>query len=159
MKRKTSAKVTPSRRKAAHSKGVRLLFVGGTRTGKTIAARALANGLGLDLYQLDLSAVTGKYISDTEKNLRRVFEEVEASGTVLLLDEADALFGKRTTVRDAHDRYRHVEMDCLLRRIEKFYGIAILSAASRKNFDAAFLRRFDFIIPISRGKPAGRRSP
>src|SRR4051812_11404633 len=106
-----------------------------------VAANANARGLGLDLYRVDLSAVVSKFIGDTEKNLKRIFEEAEASGSVLLFDEADALFGKRTDVKDAHDRFANLEAAYLLQRIEQFRGLVILATRSQRPLPAALRRR------------------
>ena len=107
------------------------LFAGESGTGKTLAAEVLANELGLDLYRIDLAAIVSKYIGETEKNLRRVFDAAEASGAVLLFDEADALFGKRGEVKDAHDRYANLEVAYLLQRMESYRGLAILTTNLR----------------------------
>jgi hypothetical protein len=126
--------------------GIAALFCGPSGTGKTMAAEVLANDLRLDLYRIDLSGVVSKYIGETEKNLRRVFDAAERSGAILLFDEADALFGKRSEVRDSHDRYANVEISYLLQRMEAYRGLAILTTNLRDAIDAAFLRRFRFVI-------------
>ncbi len=126
--------------------GVAALFAGQSGTGKTTAAEALASDLDLDLYRVDLSALMSKYIGETEKNLRRVFDAAEAGGCVLLFDEADALFGKRSEVRDSHDRYANLEVSYLLQRIETFRGLAILTTNLKGALDGAFLRRLRFVI-------------
>jgi vesicle-fusing ATPase len=126
--------------------GVTALFTGESGTGKTMAAEVLAEDLGLDLYRIDLSAVVSKYIGETEKNLRAVFEAAEGSGAVLLFDEADALFGKRGEVRDAHDRYANLEIAYLLQRMECYRGLAVLTTNLRSNVDRAFLRRLRFVV-------------
>ena len=126
--------------------GTAAVFAGPSGTGKTMAAEALANALGLDLYRIDLSAVVSKYIGETEENLRKVFDAAEAGGTVLLFDEADALFGKRTEVKDSHDRHANIEVSYLLQRMEAYAGLAILTTNMRKAIDDAFLRRVQFII-------------
>jgi ATPase family associated with various cellular activities (AAA) len=126
--------------------GISALFAGASGTGKTMAAEVLANDLQLDLYRIDLSQVVSKYIGETEKNLRRVFEAAEEGGAVLLFDEADALFGKRTEVRDSHDRYANIEVSYLLQRMETYRGLAILTTNMKSVLDAAFLRRIRFIV-------------
>jgi len=126
--------------------GVTALFAGESGTGKTLAAEVLARELGLDLYRIDLAATVSKYIGETEKNLRRVFDAAEASGAVLLFDEADALFGKRGEVKDGHDRYANLEVAYLLQRMESYRGLAILTTNLRSNVDRAFLRRLRFVV-------------
>ncbi|HEV8250452.1 MAG TPA: ATP-binding protein [Gaiellaceae bacterium] len=126
--------------------GVTALFAGESGTGKTLAAEVLAADLGLDLYRIDLAGTVSKYIGETEKNLRRVFDAAEASGAVLLFDEADALFGKRGEVRDGHDRYANLEVAYLLQRMESYRGLAILTTNLRSNLDRAFLRRLRFVV-------------
>jgi SpoVK/Ycf46/Vps4 family AAA+-type ATPase len=126
--------------------GLAVLFCGPPGTGKTMAAEALASDLGLDLYRIDLSQVVNKYIGETEKNLRRVFDAAEASDCILFFDEADALFGKRTEVKDAHDRFANIEISYLLERMERFKGLAILATNRRKDVDEAFLRRLRYVV-------------
>ena len=126
--------------------GVTALFAGESGTGKTLAAEVLARDLGLDLYRIDLAGTVSKYIGETEKNLRRVFDAAEASGAVLLFDEADALFGKRGEVKDSHDRYANLEVAYLLQRMESYRGLAILTTNLRSNLDRAFLRRLRFVV-------------
>jgi hypothetical protein len=126
--------------------GLACLFSGQPGTGKTFAAQCIANELGLNLYRIDLSQVVSKYIGETEKALAQVFDEAEAGHGVLLFDEADALFGKRTEVKDAHDRYANVEVGYLLQRMESFSGIAILTTNLKGNIDAAFTRRLRFVL-------------
>jgi SpoVK/Ycf46/Vps4 family AAA+-type ATPase len=126
--------------------GVTALFAGGSGTGKTLAAEVLANELGLDLFVIDLSQVVNKYIGETEKNLRRVFDAAERGGAVLLFDEADALFGKRSEVKDSHDRYANIEVSYLLMRMEAYRGLAILTSNMKKSMDSAFLRRLRFVV-------------
>lgn len=126
--------------------GVSALFSGVSGTGKTMAAEVLANALRLDLYRIDLSAVVSKYIGETEKNLRRVFDAAEEGGAILLFDEADALFGKRSEVKDSHDRYANIEVSYLLQRMEAYRGLAILTTNLKSALDQAFLRRLRFII-------------
>jgi hypothetical protein len=126
--------------------GISALFCGPTGTGKTLAAEVLANELRLDLYRIDLSQIVSKYIGETEKSLRRVFDAAEHSGAVLLFDEADALFGKRSEVHDSHDRYANIEVSYLLQRMESYRGLAVLTTNRRGALDAAFLRRLRFVV-------------
>ncbi|MEI2579945.1 ATP-binding protein [Scytonema sp. PRP1] len=126
--------------------GISALFVGASGTGKTMAAEVLAHELRLDLYRIDLSQVVSKYIGETEKNLRRVFDAAEAGGAILLFDEADALFGKRSEVKDSHDRYANIEVSYLLQRMEAYRGLAILTTNMKNAIDTAFLRRIRFIV-------------
>ncbi len=126
--------------------GVSALFAGESGTGKTLAAEVLANKFGLDLYRIDLSQVVSKYIGETEKNLERIFRAAEGGGVVLLFDEADALFGKRTDVKDSHDRHANVEVSFLLQRMEAYQGLAILTTNLKDSLDRAFLRRLRFIV-------------
>jgi ATP-dependent 26S proteasome regulatory subunit len=132
--------------KLSLGKGLNVLFVGPSGTGKTMAAEIIAGDLGLDLYKIDLAAVVSKYIGETEKNLSRIFSEAESSNAILFFDEADALFGKRSEVRDAHDRYANVEISYLLQRMEEYEGIVILATNLRKNMDDAFVRRMHFTV-------------
>jgi hypothetical protein len=134
---------------AAHGSrglGISALFAGASGTGKTLAAEVLAHELHLDLYRIDLSSVVSKYIGETEKNLRRVFDAAEEGGAILLFDEADALFGKRSEVKDSHDRYANIEVSYLLQRMEVYRGLAILTTNLRSALDTAFLRRIRFIV-------------
>ena len=117
----------------------------------------LANDLKLDLYRIDLSAVVSKYIGETEKNLREVFDAAECGGAILLFDEADALFGKRSEVKDSHDRYANIEVDYLLQRMEAFGGLAILATNMKSALDPAFVRRLRFIVTFPYPGPAERR--
>ncbi|MBC2900132.1 ATP-binding protein [Streptomyces cupreus] len=126
--------------------GVTALFAGGSGTGKTLAAEVMAKELGLDLFVIDLSQVVSKYIGETEKNLRRVFDAAERGGALLLFDEADALFGKRSEVKDSHDRYANLEVSYLLMRMEAYRGLAILTTNMKKALDTAFLRRIRFVV-------------
>ena len=126
--------------------GLSALFSGPSGTGKTLAAEILANEMRLDLFRIDLSAVVSKYIGETEKNLRRVFDAAEEGGAVLLFDEADALFGKRSEVKDSHDRYANVEISYLLQRMEAYRGLAILTTNMKEALDPAFLRRLRFVV-------------
>jgi hypothetical protein len=127
-------------------KGTTALFSGPSGTGKTMAAEVIAGALGLDLYKVDLSGVVSKWIGETEKNLDRVFRSTESGGGVVFFDEADALFGKRSEVRDSHDRYANVEISYLLQRMEEYEGVAILATNLRANLDDAFLRRLSFVV-------------
>jgi len=126
--------------------GIAALFAGPSGTGKTLAAEVLAGALALDLYRVDLSQVVSKYIGETEKNLRRIFDAAEAGGAVLLFDEADALFGKRSEVKDSHDRYANIEVSYLLQRMETYRGLAILTTNLKSALDTAFLRRLRFVV-------------
>jgi hypothetical protein len=126
--------------------GVTALFAGGSGTGKTLAAEVMARELGLDLFVVDLSQVVSKYIGETEKNLRRVFDAAERGGALLLFDEADALFGKRSEVKDSHDRYANLEVSYLLMRMEAYRGLAILTTNMKQALDTAFLRRIRFVV-------------
>ncbi|MFI9173362.1 ATP-binding protein [Streptomyces lincolnensis] len=126
--------------------GVTAMFAGGSGTGKTLAAEVMAKELGLDLFVIDLSQVVSKYIGETEKNLRRVFDAAERGGALLLFDEADALFGKRSEVKDSHDRYANLEVSYLLMRMEAYRGLAILTTNMKKALDTAFLRRIRFVV-------------
>jgi hypothetical protein len=126
--------------------GISALFAGASGTGKTMAAEVLANELRLDLYRIDLSQVVSKYIGQTEKNLRRVFNAAEEGGAILLFDEADALFGKRSEVRDSHDRYANIEVSYLLQRMEAYRGLAILTTNMKDALDTAFMRRIRFVV-------------
>jgi len=126
--------------------GIAVLFSGVPGTGKTMAAEALATELSLPMYRIDLSQVVNKYIGETEKNLKRVFDAAELSDCILFFDEAYALFGKRTEVRDAHDRFANIEVSYLLERMERFKGLAILATNRRKDIDEAFLRRLRYVV-------------
>jgi hypothetical protein len=126
--------------------GITALFAGESGTGKTLAAEVLANELRLNLYRIDLSAVVSKYIGETEKNLRRLFDAAEDGGAILFFDEADALFGKRSEVKDSHDRYANIEVNYLLQRMEAYRGLAILATNMRSALDIAFTRRLRFIV-------------
>ncbi|WP_188307686.1 ATP-binding protein, partial [Streptomyces sp. CBMA123] len=125
--------------------GVIALFAGESGTGKTMSAEVVAAELGMELYVVDLSTVVDKYVGETEKNLERIFTEAAQVNGVLLFDEADALFGKRSQVKDAHDRHANVETAYLLQRMESFAGIALLTTNLRANLDEAFTRRLDVI--------------
>ena len=132
--------------KMNRGKGISALFSGPSGTGKTMAAEVLAGYLDLDLYRIDLAGVVSKYIGETEKNLRRLFDAAEESGAILFFDEADALFGKRSEVRDSHDRYANIEINYLLQRMEEYRGLAILATNRKSLLDSAFLRRLRFLV-------------
>ena len=133
-------------RKLSLGKGLNALFTGPSGTGKTMAAEVVARDLGLDLYKIDLSSIISKYIGETEKNLERIFKEAEQSNAMLFFDEADALFGKRSEVKDSHDRYANIEVSYLLQKMEEHEGIAILASNLGCNIDDAFMRRMNFLI-------------
>jgi SpoVK/Ycf46/Vps4 family AAA+-type ATPase len=133
-------------RKVVRGKGLNVLFAGPSGTGKTMAAEIMANELGIDLYKIDLSAIVSKYIGETEKNLDRIFKEGQTANAILFFDEADALFGKRSEVRDSHDRYANIEIAYLLQKMEDYDGVVILATNLRKNLDEAFARRMHFTV-------------
>ncbi len=133
-------------KKLSLGKGLNVLFSGPPGTGKTMAAEILANEVKLDLYKIDLSSVVSKYIGETEKNLKKIFDEAETSNSILFFDEADALFGKRSEVKDSHDRYANIEISYLLQKMEEYEGIVILATNLHGNIDDAFLRRMQFVI-------------
>lgn len=143
--------------KLSLGKGLNVLFAGPSGTGKTMAAGIMAGELGLDLYKIDLSTVVSKYIGETEKNLARIFAEAESSNAILFFDEADALFGKRSEVRDSHDRYANIEINYLLQKMEEHEGVAILATNFRKNMDDAFVRRMHFTVEFPFPGEADRR--
>ena len=136
--------------------GVAALFVGPSGTGKTHASEVIANDLHLDLYRVDLSQVVSKYIGETEKNLKQIFDAAETGGVVLLFDEADALFGKRSEVKDSHDRYANIEVSYLLQRMEEYRSLAILTTNLKEAIDTAFLRRLRFVVQFPFPDAAGR---
>jgi len=142
--------------KGSRGLGIAALFAGASGTGKTMAAEVLAGELALDLYRVDLSSVVSKYIGETEKNLRRVFDAAEEGGAILLFDEADALFGKRSEVRDSHDRYANIEVSYLLQRMESYRGLAILTTNQRSALDPSFLRRLRFVVQFPFPDPSLR---
>lgn len=144
--------------RARHKPGVRALLYGASGTGKTLAVGWLATRLGLPLYRVDLASVTSKYIGETEKNLAQLFARAEHAEVVLMFDEADALFGKRTDVKDANDRFANAQTNYLLQRIESFEGIALLTSNTRARFDSAFTRRLDAIIEFPLPAPEERRA-
>ncbi|OJH34508.1 hypothetical protein BON30_42620 [Cystobacter ferrugineus] len=139
-------------------RGLSCLFAGPPGTGKTFAAQCLAGTLGLNLYRIDLSQVVSKYIGETEKALHRIFEEAESGHGILLFDEADALFGKRSEVKDAHDRYANIEVGYLLQRLESFEGVSILTTNLRNHIDPAFVRRLAFILDFPMPDARTRRT-
>lgn len=143
-------------RLSAGSSSLRALFAGASGTGKTLAASVIANELGLPLYRVDLSAVVSKFIGETEKNLEKIFEAAEGSNAVLFFDEADALFGKRSEVKEAHDRYANIEVAYLLQRVESYDGVMILASNLAANLDEAFSRRLQFQIDFPLPDVAGR---
>jgi hypothetical protein len=140
-----------------YGQGVAVLFSGPSGTGKTMAAQVIAGELGVEILHVDLSKTVSKYIGETEKNLDRLFESAERSGAVLLFDEADAIFGKRTEVKDAHDRHANVEVAYLLQRMEAFQGLAILTTNLKQNIDNAFFRRLRFVVDFALPTSAERQ--
>jgi len=142
--------------KTTRGLGISSLFAGSSGTGKTMAAEVLAKELGLDLFRIDLSQVVSKYIGETEKNLRRVFDAAEEGSAILLFDEADALFGKRSEVKDSHDRYANIEISYLLQRMESYHGLAILTTNMKKALDKSFSRRLRFIVQFPFPDAEGR---
>ena len=138
--------------------GVKALFTGPSGTGKTLASGWLATRLGLPLYRVDLASVTSKYIGETEKNLAQLLARAEESEVILLFDEADSLFGKRTEVKESNDRFANAQTNYLLQRIETFEGIALLTSNSRARFDPAFCRRLDMILEFPLPGPEERRT-
>lgn len=144
-------------RKLSMGKGTTAVFAGPSGTGKTIAAEVIANEIKLDLYKVDLAAVISKYIGETEKNLDRIFTVAENASAVLFFDEADAFFGKRSEVRDSHDRYANIEISYLLQKMEAYEGAAILATNLGQNMDESFLRRFAFNIRFPFPEEESRR--
>ena len=132
--------------KVAYGKGVSMLFYGPPGTGKTMGAQVIANHLKMELYKVDLSSIMSKYIGETEKNLGRIFDEIRKSKSILFFDEADALFGRRTEVKDSNDKYANAQTAYLLQKIEEYDGIVILASNYMQNFDEAFKRRIKFIV-------------
>jgi SpoVK/Ycf46/Vps4 family AAA+-type ATPase len=137
--------------------GVRILLIGKDRSRSLVVAQTLSHNLGEDLYRIDLSAVVSEYIGETEKNLGRVFNAAKDSHAVLFFDEADALFGKRTDVKNSHDCHANIEINYLLQRNEKYAGLTILATRDRTKIDKRLLRRFHFIIPVPQRKKLRRR--
>ena len=144
-------------RKHSQHGAVTVLFAGPTGTGKNTAAQMMAHELGKDLRRIGLSRIVSKFIEETKKNLDRVFAEAESAGAVLLIDEADALFGKRSEVRDAHDRYANLEVGYLLQRMEAHDGLVIFTTNNKTNIDPAFLRRLRFIVEFPRPKSSAAK--
>jgi len=144
-------------RRLGLSQGLMALFAGPSGTGKTMAADILARALGLDLYRIDLSGVVSKYIGETEKNLQHIFNEAESSNAILFFDEADALFGKRSEVKDAHDRYANIETAYLLQKMEEYAGVVILATNLKMNLDEAFMRRMHFVVDFPMPEEEDRR--
>jgi SpoVK/Ycf46/Vps4 family AAA+-type ATPase len=132
------------------------MFAGPSGTGKTMAAQVIARTLGLELYRVDLAGVMNKYIGETEKRIKQVFEICERGNVLLFFDEADALFGQRTQVKDAHDRFANIEIDYLLQRMEQFDGVAVLATNRKSDLDRAFLRRIRFIVDFVQPGPTER---
>ena len=144
-------------RRLGLGQGMMALFAGPSGTGKTMAADILAGALGLDLYRIDLSGVVSKYIGETEKNLQHIFNEAETSNAILFFDEADALFGKRSEVKDAHDRYANIETAYLLQKMEDYAGVVILATNLKMNLDEAFMRRMHFVVDFPMPEVDDRR--
>jgi SpoVK/Ycf46/Vps4 family AAA+-type ATPase len=132
--------------KCSRDLGIIVLFSGARSTGKTMAEEIIANELELDLYKIDLSSVVSKYIGETEKNLNKIFHEAESSSAILFFDEADAFFGKRSEVKDSHDRYANIEIGYLRQKMERYEGISILATNLKQNMDDAFTRRIKFVV-------------
>ncbi|MGL4648962.1 MAG: ATP-binding protein [Caldilineaceae bacterium] len=145
------------RARSGRGLGTTVLFAGESGTGKTMAAEVLANELQLNLYRIDLSGVVSKFIGETEKNLRRLFDAAENGGAILFFDEADALFGKRSEVRDSHDRYANIEVNYLLQRLEAYQGLAILATNMKSGLDSAFMRRLRITITFRMPDETHRR--
>jgi SpoVK/Ycf46/Vps4 family AAA+-type ATPase len=135
-----------------------MLLTGLPGTGKSLAAEAVATAAGTDLMRVDLSQIVSKWLGETEKNLAATFDAAERTRSVLLLDEADALFGTRTEISDAHDRYANLETAYLLQRLDRFDGLLVLTTNLRHNIDAAFLRRMDFVVELPLPDEPGRRA-
>jgi len=133
-----------------------MMFSGEPGTGKTMASEVIANELKLDLYKIDLSFVVSKYVGETEKNLNSIFKEAETSNAMLFFDECDAIFGKRSEIKDAHDRYANIEISYLLQKLEEYTGVVILATNFAKNIDNAFLRRIQFLVEFPRPSEAYR---
>ena len=144
--------------KLSYGEGLSVLFTGPPGTGKTMAAEVIASDLHLDLYKVDLSGVVSKYIGETEKNLSRIFAEAQHTNAILFFDEADALFGKRTQIADAHDRYANIETSYLLQKMEEYEGLVMLASNLRENMDSAFLRRIRFVVEFPFPDAASRRA-
>lgn len=138
--------------------GISALFAGPSGTGKTLAAEVIGAAIGLEVYRIDLSGVVSKWVGETERNLKRVFDAAEATSSILVFEEADALFGKRTEVRESHDRYANIEVSYLLQRMESYRGLAILTTNMRSHLDQAFLRRLRFVVDFPFPGEAERRA-
>jgi SpoVK/Ycf46/Vps4 family AAA+-type ATPase len=134
------------RRRIIRGRGLKALFSGASGTGKTMTAGIIARELGLDIYRIDLSGIVSKYIGETEKNLDRIFGAAESGNAILFFDEADALFGRRSEVKDAHDRYANIEISYLLQKIEEYAGVVILASNLSHNIDSAFARRMNYVV-------------
>jgi SpoVK/Ycf46/Vps4 family AAA+-type ATPase len=147
-----------SRTLLSHGRGISALFSGPSGTGKTMAAEILANHLKLNLYRVDLAGVVSKYIGETEKNLRKVFDTAEQNDIILFFDEADALFGKRTEVKDSYDRYADIVVNCLLQRMEDYRGLAILATNRKTSLGKAFLRQLHFLVDFPFPNAQSRRN-
>ena len=132
--------------KMGFGSGLNLLFTGESGTGKTMAAAIIANELEMEIFKIDLSLLVSKYIGETEKNINRIFHEAKTSNAIIFFDEADAIFGKRTEIKDAHDRYANVEVSYLLQKLEEHDEIVILASNLKHNIDDAFIRRMHFIV-------------
>jgi len=145
--------------RAKRARGVRVWLSGKRGAGALVSAQILASALRRDLYRIDLRSVVSKYIGETEKQLSRAFDAAEKAGAVFFLDEADALFGKRSQVKDSHDRYANIEVNDLLQRMEGYRGLAILATGSRRGFDEAFVERFEFVIRVPPPRRRRRRAP
>jgi SpoVK/Ycf46/Vps4 family AAA+-type ATPase len=150
--------VSKARRRTPRERGIGILFAGGTAAAKTKAAQALAHGLGLGLHRIDLSATISRYIGETEKNLAQLFDTAQKADAVLFFDEADALFGKRTKVKDSHNRYANIELNYLLQRMEAFRGVSIMAVRAATKPPPAALRRLRYVVRFAR-KPVGRNRP
>jgi SpoVK/Ycf46/Vps4 family AAA+-type ATPase len=144
-------------KKLSTGRGLTALFSGPSGTGKTMAAEIIAGELGLELHKIDLSQIVSKYIGETEKNLDRIFQAAENANAILFFDEADALFGKRSEVKDAHDRYANIEVGYLLQKMDEYEGIAILATNLRQNMDEAFIRRLHVVVEFPFPGEADRR--
>ena len=144
-------------RKFSLGHGLCFLFSGNSGTGKTMATEIIANELGLELYKIDHAALVSKYVGESEKHIRLVFDEFQSGSAIILFDEADALFGKRTEIKDSHDRYANLETNFLLQKIEEYQGIVILATNLLQNIDPAFLRRMHFVIDFPLPEESQRR--
>lgn len=149
---------SPQNRTPAPDRGMQVIFTGPPGSAKTMAAEVIASELKLPLYLIDLGSIVSKYIGETEKNLAKIFQEAEAAQAVLLFDEADALFGKRTEVSDANDRYANVEINYLLQRMEEYSGISIIAANLSRNLDQAFVRRAQYVVDFPSPEMSQRKS-